>query len=229
MTKFIPLIFAASSMLYAGYDMAFAKVSKEIKIEKPSSVNIVYTMHDILKKDFEDSMTNSLQDKGICVDDKADIDIEIVPVRFVSMTNMGFKSFDTITPAPLVKWEPLQEVIQTTASPDVNSSASVKKTFLDGISQSGSQGSYSTLAQGIGNMVTVGLINVALGSIANGVDYLWTTSDKYIMISDVVIHGERTRVFAMVKDGSTIEIDEAVEVLARLTTEKIIAILGGNQ
>jgi hypothetical protein len=174
-------------------------------------------------------MAKALQDKGIQIDDKAAIGIEIVPVRFAPMTNMGFKSFDTITPAPLVKWEPPQEVNRTTTSPDTNLSSPVKKTFLNGVSQAGSQGSYSTLAQGVGNMVTVGLINVALGSIANGVDYLWTASDKYVMVSDVVINGERTRIFSMLKDGSNIKTDEAAEVLAKLTAEKIVAMIKGNK
>jgi hypothetical protein len=231
MTKFISVLAITASILNAGYDMAFAKASKEIKIEKPSSVKVTYTMHDMLKKDFEISMEKALQDKGIRIDDKAVVKIEIVPVRFASMKLMGVKYWDALTPSPLVKWEPPEDANKTIAAtkPDANLSGSAKKTFLDGVSQAGSQGTYSTFAQGVGNMATVGLINVALGSIGIGVDHLWTTSDKHVMVSDIVINGERTRIFAMLKDGSTIKGDEAAEVLARLTAEKLVTMLGGNK
>ncbi|MDD2829819.1 MAG: hypothetical protein PHW18_09630 [Sulfuricurvum sp.] len=231
MTKFVSVLLITTSILNAGYDMAFAKASKEIKIGKPKSVKVTYVMHDMLKKDFEDSMLKALHNKGIQIDNKATVDIEIVPVRFASMKKMGVKYWDALTPSPLSKWEPPQDANQTilASKPNENLSGSAKKTFLNGVSQAGSQGTYSTLAQGVGNMVTVGLINVGLGMIGNGIDNLWTSSDKHIMISDVVINGERTRIFAMLKDGSVISVDEAIEVLSKLTADKIVAMLGGNK
>jgi hypothetical protein len=144
---------------------------------------------------------------------------------------MGVKYWDALTPSPLVKWEPPQDTNQTigASSPDVNLSGSVKKTFTDGVSMVGSEGVYSSVAKGVQNMAKTGLITVGLGMIGHGVDSVWSSSDKHIMISDILINGERTRIFTMVKDGSTIELDEAKEVLAKLTTDKIIIMLGGNK
>lgn len=230
MTKTIPLILALSiSSLFAGYNMAFAKATRDISLGSQSAT-VRYLMDDKLKEYFEKDMNQELKGNGISIGNGKEI--TIVPVLmgpYYQITNS-----DQLLP----RSKPLSEInaFIKKAEADSNVSASganakgLVGNFVHGFISYGSQGTASTLQGSLKNMSAAGLFTIGFAVAFNGINMLSTSSDQYLMVTDVYFGEEHTRIFAFVYSFSVSE-KEAAEKLTELTSQKIaqLAHNGGQQ
>lgn len=230
MTKTIPLILALSvSSLFAGYNMAFAKATRDISLGSQSTT-VRYLMDDKLKGYFEPALTQSLSENNMSVGTGKEI--TIVPIL------MG--SYYGLTKAKklLPRSKPLSEINAFIKKAETDSNTSVSGAnakglagnFVHGFISYGSQGAASTLKGSLLNMGTAGLFSLGFAVAFNGINMLSTASDQYLMVSDVYFGEEHTRIFAFVYSFSVSE-KEAAEKLTELTAQKIaqLAHNGGQQ
>lgn len=230
MTKTIPLILAlATSSLFAGYNMAFAKATRDISLGSQSAT-VRYLMDDTLKGYFEKGMTQSLGENNMSVGTGKEI--TIVPIVLGPYYRL------TKSRQLLPKSKPLSEINAFIKKAESDSNTSVSGAnakglvgnFVHGFISYGSQGTASTLQGSLKNMSAAGLFTIGFAVAFNGINMLSTASDQYLMVSDVYFGEEHTRIFAFVYSFSVSE-KEAAEKLTELTAQKIaqLAHNGGQQ
>lgn len=230
MTKTIPLILVlTASSLFAGYNMAFAKATRDITLGSQSA-KVRYLMDDNLKGYFEKGMTQSLSENNISVG--AGSEITIVPI--VMGPYYGLTKAEQLLP----KSKPLSEINAFIKKAESDSNTSVSGAnakglvgnFVHGFISYGSQGAASTLQGSMKNMSVAGLFTIGFAVAFNGINMLSTMSDQYLMVTDVYFGEEHTRIFAFVYSFSVSE-KEAAQKLTELTSQKIaqLAHNGGQQ